>query len=105
MGLGCLDKLGGAVMGFLQGALLVTVCVLVTVAFFPAQQWLAEARLPGMFSGAFHLSSTVSPGELGDRVRDGVKHWNMGHPNGCTPVMAQSDEILLQSSKSTSYTD
>ncbi len=85
MGLGCLDKLGGAVMGFLQGALLVTVCILVTVAFFPAQMWLAEARLPGMFTGALHVSSTMSPGELGDRVRDGVKQLEHGSPQWMHP--------------------
>ena len=35
MGLGCLDRLAGAVFGFFQGALLVTLVILVAVAFFP----------------------------------------------------------------------
>ena len=35
IGLGCLDRLAGAAFGFFQGALLVTLVILVTVAFFP----------------------------------------------------------------------
>ncbi len=72
MGLGCLDGLAGAVFGFVQGAVLVMVCILVTVAFFPSEHWLAEAKLPKMFFGACHLSTHVTPGELGDRVRNGL---------------------------------
>ena len=67
MGLGCIDILGGAVLGFLQGVLLVTVCILVTVAFFPQTQWLAEATLPKMFFGALHLSTQC---ELRTSCRD-----------------------------------
>ncbi len=73
MGLGCLDGLAGGGFGFVQGALLVLVCILVTVAFFPSAHWLAEAKLPKIFFGACHLSTHVTPGELGDRVRNGLK--------------------------------
>jgi membrane protein required for colicin V production len=73
MGLGCLDKLAGAGFGFLQGALLVMLAILVTVAFFPKAQWLEEARLPRLFFGACHLSTEMSPAELAERVRLGLK--------------------------------
>jgi membrane protein required for colicin V production len=73
MGLGCLDSLAGAVFGFLQGALLVTLVILVTVAFFPKAHWLTEAKLPRMFFGACHLSTQMSPAELAERVRHGLK--------------------------------
>ncbi len=72
MGLGCLDRLAGGVFGFFQGALLITICILVIVAFFPKAQWLAEARLPKLFVGACHLSMRVSPAELSDKVREGL---------------------------------
>jgi membrane protein required for colicin V production len=72
MGLGCLDKIAGAVFGFLQGALLVMICILVTVAFFPQEHWLAEAQLPKMFFGACHVSSNMTPGELKDKVKSGM---------------------------------
>ena len=73
IGLGCIDALGGAIVGFLQGALLVTICILVTVAFFPQTQWLTQATLPKEFFGALHLSTDVTPGELKGRVLDGLK--------------------------------
>ena len=72
MGLGCIDALGGAIVGFVQGALLVTICILVTVAFFPQTQWLTQAALPKEFFGALHLSTDVTPGELKGRVLKGL---------------------------------
>jgi membrane protein required for colicin V production len=73
IGLGCLDGLAGAIFGFFQGVILVTLGILVIVAFFPETQWLAQARLPKMFFGACHLSTHISPAELAHRVRDGLK--------------------------------
>jgi membrane protein required for colicin V production len=72
MGLGCLDRLAGAAFGFLQGALLITLCILVIVAFFPKAHWLAEAKLPKFFFGVCHLSTHVTPTELADRIRNGL---------------------------------
>lgn len=72
MGLGCLDALAGAAFGFLQGALLILVAILVIVAFFPGQSWMAEARLPKLFFGAANVSTHLTPGELGERVRNGL---------------------------------
>jgi membrane protein required for colicin V production len=69
VGLGCLDRFGGAVFGFVEGIVFVTVCILVTVAFFPETVWLTEARLPRYFFGALHVSVHVTPSRLGDRVR------------------------------------
>jgi len=68
MGLGCLDRLAGAAFGFLQGALFVTVCILVAVAFFPHAHWLTESKLPKRFFGACQLSTRLSPAELAQRV-------------------------------------
>lgn len=69
VGLGCLDRLAGAVFGFIEGMVFVTLCILVTVAFFPKTQWLTEARLPRYFFGALHVSTRVTPERLADRVR------------------------------------
>jgi membrane protein required for colicin V production len=69
IGLGCLDSLAGAVFGLFQGAVLVTVFILVTVAFFPGTQWLTQARLPKYFFGAIHMSADVSPSLLSERIR------------------------------------
>jgi membrane protein required for colicin V production len=73
MGLGCLDRLAGAAFGFFQGALLVTLVILATLAFFPKAYWLKEAQLPRYFFGACHLSTRMDPAELAERVRQGLK--------------------------------
>jgi len=73
MGLGCLDRLAGAAFGLFQGALLVTLCILVAVAFYPQAHWLAEGKLPKRFFGACRLSTHMSPEELAKRVRQGLK--------------------------------
>jgi membrane protein required for colicin V production len=82
MGLGCLDRLAGAAFGFLQGALLVTVCIVVAVAFFPHARWLSESKLPRRFFGACQMSTRLSPTELAERVTLGLRaleeqtpHW------------------------------
>jgi len=73
MGLGCLDVIAGGVLGFFQGALLVTLGILVAVAFFPQAQWLAQSRLAKQFYGACHLTSRMSPEELAQKVRYGLR--------------------------------
>jgi len=85
IGLGCLDRLAGAVFGFFQGALLVTVGILVTVAFFPETQWLTQSRLPRYFFGACHLSTHVSPQILGQHVREELNHLEKVSPDWMHP--------------------
>ena len=73
IGLGWLDGIAGAVFGFFQGVVLVVVFILVIVAFFPQEQWLAQATLPRMFFGALHVSTSVTPSDLSERVREGLR--------------------------------
>ena len=85
IGLGCLDTLAGAAFGFVQGVFLVTLCILVAVAFFPQAQWLLDARLPHLFFGFCHLSTHMSPAELADRVHKGLKIIAEGSPSWMHP--------------------
>jgi membrane protein required for colicin V production len=80
VGLGCLDRLAGAIFGLFQGALLVTVCILVTVAFFPETGWLTQARLPRYFFGACHLSTNVTPSSLAQQVRNDLNRLEQDSP-------------------------
>jgi membrane protein required for colicin V production len=73
VGLGCLDRLAGAIFGLFQGALFVTVCILVTVAFYPNAEWLSQSRLPRYFFGALHVSIQVTPSKLSESVRKELK--------------------------------
>jgi membrane protein required for colicin V production len=85
MGLGCLDMLGGAVLGFFQGLVFLTLCVLVGVAFFPDSAWLKDSRLPKQFFGALHMSMRVTPDELTDRVREGFHKMELEAPEWVHP--------------------
>ncbi len=88
MGLGCLDRIAGAGFGFLQGALLVTISILVVVAFFPKTHWLADAALPKYFFGVCHLSARISPAELAERVRSGLQLLQQHAPQWMHPPAA-----------------
>ena len=85
MGLGCLDMAAGAVLGFFQGALLVTLCLMGIAAFFPQTQWLAQSRLPRLFIAPCHLSSHMTPSELGDKVRHGLRTLEFETPGWMHP--------------------
>jgi membrane protein required for colicin V production len=80
VGLGCLDSLAGAVFGFFQGALLVTVCLLVTMAFFPNTQWLTQSRLPRYFFGACSVSARMTPEVIAQRIRGELNHMEKVSP-------------------------
>ena len=80
MGLGCLDRLAGAAFGFFQGALLVTLVILVALAFFPKAHWLSEGTLPKYFFGACHLSTHMDPAELSKRIRQEIKELEEASP-------------------------
>jgi membrane protein required for colicin V production len=80
IGLGWLDSLVGGAFGLLQGVLLVTIVILVAVAFFPDAHWLVDSKLPRHFFGALHLSTRISPTELAMRVRMGLKLLQEGTP-------------------------
>jgi membrane protein required for colicin V production len=88
LGLGWLDGLAGAVFGFFQGVVLVVIGILVVVAFFPQAHWIADARLPRMFFGACHVSANVTPAELGERVRNGLRAWEAETPHWLHPGQA-----------------
>jgi len=85
LGLGWLDGLAGAAFGFLQGALLITLFILVTVAFFPKAQWLTQARLPRLFFSACSLSTHMTPAELAERVRTGLHTLEQESPRWMHP--------------------
>jgi membrane protein required for colicin V production len=80
IGLGCLDSLAGAIFGFFQGALLVTVFILITVAFFPDTEWLTQSRLPRYFFAACHLSTNISPSGLSALVRNDLNRLERESP-------------------------
>ena len=96
MGLGFLDRLAGAAFGFLQGALMITLCILIAIAFFPQAHWLAESQLPRIFFGACHLTTHMSPAELAERVRQAFACLKRNRLTGCTLKMQISNRTTTQ---------
>ena len=72
VGLGFFDRLFGLVFGFLQGALLVTLCLVTMIAFFPAAKWLDETQLSKYFLGPVHLTVQITPHDLKQRIMGGL---------------------------------
>lgn len=72
IGLGCLDRIGGAVVGLFQGVVLVTLGLLAVLAFFPQAELLENSRLSRQFLGACHISTEMTPEELAEKVRYGL---------------------------------
>ena len=85
IGLGCLDTLGGGILGLMQGVVMVTLAVLVAVAFFPDAAWLNESRLPRQFFGALDVGAHVTPDQLAERLRKGLRLLEQESPTWMHP--------------------
>jgi membrane protein required for colicin V production len=85
IGLGWLDRLVGAAFGFLKGCVVVTLGVMALAAFFPNCGWLDHSRLAPYFLSAAHTTTAVTPQELGERIRDGVKVIRDAQPDWLKP--------------------
>lgn len=72
LGLGWIDMMGGAALGFMFGAMLVTASMVISVAFFPKSDWMAGSKLPPMFFSVCDQAMEMSPADMAKRVRDGL---------------------------------
>ena len=72
VGLGWLDKTLGLVFGLLQGAVLVTLCIIVLAAFFPDTKLLGDAQLSRYFLGSAHVTTHMTPDELKEKIMKGL---------------------------------
>ena len=70
-GLGLLDRLLGALFGFVKGCAVVTLVVMAIAAFVPNAPWLRNSRLAPPFLAAAHEESHLTP-ELGGKIREGI---------------------------------
>lgn len=74
IGLGFLDRLGGALFGLVRGALFVLVLLLAMTAFLPTGSWIQTSLLAPYFLRGHHAVSFVMPSDLRLRLTDGFKH-------------------------------
>jgi len=85
VGLGFADRLLGAVFGLVKGCLLVTLGVMALAAFLPRTTWLDRSRLAPYFLSMAHTTIAVTPSELGERIRSGVKMIRDSQPTWPAP--------------------
>jgi len=74
VGLGFMDRLGGAVFGLARGALLGAAILLSLIAFLPAGEWVRGSKLAPYFLQAAHAVSFVMPADLKHRLFEGLGH-------------------------------
>src|SRR5271170_5017249 len=97
IGLGWLDRLVGAGFGFLKGCVVVTLGIMALAAFFPRSGWLDHSQLAPYFLSAAHTTTAVTPADLGNRIRDGVKIIRDAQPDWLRPQAWNWIEIGTES--------
>ena len=89
VGLGPLDRLLGALFGFLRGCLAAAAMILPVAAFLPASsapaQWIAESRFSPYILSAAHAVSFVVPRDLEQRIRGGTSRLKHTEPGWIKP--------------------
>lgn len=72
VGLGFMDRLGGALFGLIRGALLAVALLLAATAFLPTAPWIQQSKLTPYLLRAAHAVSFVMPTDLRSRLRDAL---------------------------------
>jgi membrane protein required for colicin V production len=85
IGLGWADRFVGAIFGLLKGCVLVTLGVMAIAAFLPHATWLERSRIAPYFLSVAHEASVVTPAQLGERIREGVKMIRDAQPDWLKP--------------------
>ena len=72
IGLGWADRIAGAAFGAVKGCILVTLIVMVLLAFFPQRPWIRQSQFAPYFLGWARDGAGWLPGDLGEKVRRGT---------------------------------
>jgi membrane protein required for colicin V production len=72
IGLGLLDRLGGAVFGFVRGCLLGTAVLMAFTAFLPTGTWIRDSVMAPYFLRVAHAVSFVVPQDLRHKLSIGI---------------------------------
>ena len=99
IGLGWADRFIGAVFGLLKGCVLVTLGIMAIAAFLPHATWLDRSKFAPYFLSAAHEASAVTPAQLGERIREGVKAIRDAQPDWLKPNAAVTSGPCQQNQK------
>lgn len=72
VGLGFVDRILGAGLGFVKGCAVMTLAVMAISAFLPQAGCLKRSRLAPYFFDAAHQGARLTSVELGNKIREGV---------------------------------
>jgi len=103
IGLGWADRFIGAIFGLLKGCVLVTLGIMAIAAFLPQATWLDRSKFAPYFLSAAHEASAVTPAQLGERIRDGVKAIRDAQPDWLKPNAAVTSGPWQQNQKPGTY--
>ncbi|MGC9199326.1 MAG: CvpA family protein [Acidobacteriaceae bacterium] len=81
LGLGFVDRLLGAMLGFCRGVVVCFALLLVLTAFRPAAPWVDDSRLEPYFLRAAHALSFLMPKDLGNRLASGLNRFKHTRPD------------------------
>jgi membrane protein required for colicin V production len=73
-GLSTIDRILGAVLGLLRGALVVAIVLTAMAAFAPAAKWLAQSQLAPYFLVGGRAAIWLAPSELRQRFYQGLDY-------------------------------
>lgn len=85
VGLGFLDRLGGAAFGFLRGCLLGVAILMAFTAFLPTAPWIRESKMAPYFLRAAHAVSFVVPLDLKHKLLEGISRAKHTTPDWIKP--------------------
>lgn len=81
VGLGFLDRLGGAAFGLVRGLLIATALLTAITAFLPAAPWVQTSLVAPYLLRGVHALSFTMPQDLRLRLRDGLGHLKHSSPD------------------------
>ena len=81
-GLSSIDRLLGAVLGLLRGALVVAIVLTAMAAFAPAAAWVERSELAPYFLVGGRAAVWLAPSDLRHRFYQGLDYMRQVHPAG-----------------------
>jgi membrane protein required for colicin V production len=85
IGLGIVDRLGGALFGAVRGCLIGLAILMACTAFLPTSPWIRESIFAPYFLRGAHAVSFVLPQDFKDKLLDGIDRIKHSTPDWIKP--------------------
>ena len=80
VGMGMLDRMGGAIFGFLRGCVVGTAVMMCVAAFIPDTAFVKQSKVAPYFLVGAHAVSFVVPTDLKEKIASGAKRIRQDAP-------------------------